>query len=256
MHRLPGTLVEEMSGNAPLQIRRRRGGEGRHPWRAEGADELSELKIGGPEALSPLDHAVRLIYHQVGEANLAEGPSQRGAAQGLRVGQNHPELSGPGPTKRPVALLPGTPAGDAPRGDSQLGETALLIGDQCEEGKHHEGKAGQEQRRKLEAEALARPGGKDHDLPGPGVLVLRVLHAPEDAVDHQPLVGKHGGNAHAPGGFGEPVPARRGARGYGGLHKRHALSHRADDSAASGVGMDLIEFRENLSCPPGQAAVG
>ena len=151
---------------------RRRGGERHDRRRAERAQALAELQVGGAEVVAPLGDAVRLVDR--GEADAAtcaapRWPSSEPSVSGVVITSSEPPRAIRSSASR--RALPRTVPSRRTHGNLALEQLLVLIAQQREQRRDQHHRLGQDHRRDLVAGRLAEAGRQHHQqvLAGHGV---------------------------------------------------------------------------------------
>ena len=143
-----------------------RGGERHHGRpRGQAVDEAEDALVGGPEVVSPLGDAVRLVHGQERHPAAARHLQEARVVQAL--GRHVEEGHGAGRhAVQDVRLLGGAERGvEAARGNAVLAQASHLVLHERDERAHHHREAssalGQDERRHLVADGLSGRGGHD-----------------------------------------------------------------------------------------------
>ena len=177
---------DDVAGDA----RRGRGGQGQRRRGAEPLAHIRQPQIVGPEVVSPLRQAVRLVDREAVDVGLSDRVQEAAAGEALGGDVDQARAAGGDAGEGNAHLLTGHDRGDhldvlVPAG-AKRGRLVLHQRDQRRDDQRD---AFAEQRRQLVAERLARPGGHDreHVAARQGALDRLALPRTEALEAEQPL---------------------------------------------------------------------
>ncbi len=179
-----GLLQPELALDILAHIRGGRGGKGRTQRTPDLPQDLAQAHVVGPEVVPPLADAVRLVDGEHGDLGRLQRPHEAARPEALR-GDIHELERAPAHTLQHLALLiPALRAVNHGRRDAASLKSVHLVLHQRDQRRDHQCDPVHHQRGQLVAEALAAPGGHDHQRVPPlqnagHHLLLRVPEIPE-----------------------------------------------------------------------------
>jgi hypothetical protein len=152
----------EEADDVLAHMRRRRGGQPHDRRRAERAQALAELQVGGAEIVAPLGNAVRFVDRGETEAALAQRRLPLFGAQRLRRGHHQQRAAARNLFERLAPRLAAHRAVEANDRNLALEQLLVLIAQQRQQRRDQHHRLGQDHGRNLVAGGFPKASRQNH----------------------------------------------------------------------------------------------